>query len=216
MRSRDVFADMAGTESAPIDVCAIEDQIRSGWKAAYDWAVGLVSDGYLRAHSEMMARPPADESSAAWPSARSWDTAIRALATARILGISRDAQEICIIGLVGEAAGCGLFAYMRTLDLPDPAAVLDGSVKFAHDAMRPDRTHVLLGAVCRLAVNEPSKARTARVWTILAELQASAGSDVTLLGAETLLAGKLADKANPDYSRVVKVLGSALRASGVV
>ena len=216
MRTRDIFADMNSDEPAPVDVVTIEARIRAGWGDAYQWAVGLVSDGYLRAHAETFQRPNSDESSAAWPSGRSWDTAIRALATARILGSSRDAQELCVIGLVGEAAGVGLFAYMRTLDLPDPAAVLDGSVKFTHDAMRPDRTHVVLGSVCRLAVSEPSKVRTARAWTILAELQASAGSDVTLLGAETLLGAKLADSKSPDYQRVVKVLGSALRNAGVV
>lgn len=220
LRELDVFAAMAGGRGpASLDAAQEESRVQAAWPAAWARAVRIVWDGFLRANGEMLHNMPAEHdpaSSKGWASRRSWHMVTTLLASCEIQGASDDVRDELIAGTVGEAASVSLSAYMRNLDLPDPAAVLDGQATWEHNPQRPDSTFVALRAMADLVLTDDTNRadRATALWAILRQTSTH-GSDLILDAVSALIKGKLYRKADRNAAHCAKILAPMLRAAGL-
>jgi hypothetical protein len=163
------------TVREPISLEDDERQVREGWDTHYPRVAATVAS-FLKARPELLHVMPAasdPNASGPWPSHRSWDMLVNALTTCAILGYKGELPALFTEAWVGSGAATEFLAYAEANDLPDPAAVLDGTVTWEHSTTRPDRTYAVLAA-CAATV-APDKApkrdaRTARLWGIIGKV----------------------------------------------
>lgn len=207
----------AKTEKARVDrVLAEEARVMSLWDEPFAVARGLVA-GFIRKRPELLMQKPAagdPKAGKAWPSPRSWELATRALAGATVHDLSEAEREIFLASFVGNGPVAELAVWLAEADLPDPKDVLDGKVKFRHDASRLDRTAAVLQACAAYVSPERCanrKERAGRLWEILGDVDDAL--DVVVPAARVLVRAKLAglDEARP----VLMVLQPVLAAAGV-
>lgn len=141
---------------------AVEKRVRKEWAEAFAKSTGL-SIAFLRRHDMILKLPASKDpkASKAWPSPRSWEMAVRAMAGAEIHGLSSEDTDALLAGCVGEAAATAFVAFRRDVDLPDPAALLDGKVKWQPDD-RLDRTEAVLHACTALICPADAQKRMER------------------------------------------------------
>ena len=197
----------------------IEATVARGWMAAYSAAASVVTS-FIRARPQMLHSMPTNASDVrAWPSHRSWTLAVQAMATATALG-DTDVLDDIARGFVGDAAATEFAAYRAALDLPDPRALLDGTVVFVHDYMRMDRTMAVLAA-CATYVSMESKEHgvdhalhkkhITAVWKLIQPL-ANDTPDVVIPAAQVLCSAKLTNV--PTASAVLVKMRPILSAAG--
>lgn len=104
---------------------------------------------FLKSYPSLVQARPDNEIDAAgaWPSRRSWDN----LATTLSKTDNEGARAILTEGFVGQAAAVQFATWKRSLDLPDPQAVLDDPSSVDWKASSADRTHAILGSVLGMA-----------------------------------------------------------------
>jgi MoxR-like ATPase len=149
---------------SPTTAIALEKHVMAAWPAAWARAVSLETS-FLRAQPGMKNRcpKPGDPAAArAWPSDRSWENATRALASAQVHGLDRAETESFVEAFVGGGVGREFFTFIEEQDLPDAAAVLDGTVTFKHDRARLDRTVAVINGCLALLVPADAPRRKAR------------------------------------------------------
>ncbi len=83
----------------------------------------------------------------AWATRRSVETAMRFLVTAKITELSEDLQDAVLCGLVGDTWATSFRQWESTLDLPDPYAVLTGTVTYRLNPDRADIAYAVLSHV---------------------------------------------------------------------
>ncbi|MGW4054624.1 AAA family ATPase [Streptomyces sp. NPDC004779] len=151
-------------------------------------ARGVIS-GFLTARPGLAHHMPsaAEGRGRAWPSPRTWEMALRLLATGYASGAGRDAQSAALIGAVGEAAGIELVSYLEHLDLPDPDRVLADPDAFALPE-RGDRQLAFLIAVVAAVQSEPTRPRWEAGWEVLAKAVDAGVPDVAARAAGDLAA----------------------------
>ncbi|TRV79802.1 AAA family ATPase [Streptomyces sp. 130] len=179
---RTVARGMAGTwPEAPVPVV---DPARAAGAVAR--ARGAVS-GFLTARPGLVHHLPADAEGRgrAWPSPRTWDMALRLLATGYATGTGRDAVAAALAGAVGDGAGIELLSYLENLDLPDPDRVLADPDAFALPE-RGDRQLAFLIAVVAAVQAEPTRSRWEAGWAVLAKAVAAGVPDVAARAAMDL------------------------------
>lgn len=148
-----------------------EKRVLASWDEAYSLSSGVWAGAVRKLPSLLRNLPDVNDPSAskAWPSPRSNEFACRAMASAKVHGLSEAARDEFISAFIGVPAAAELLTYMRHLDLPDPDDVLDGKVKFKHDGRRLDRTVAILNScVARVAPKDAPKrqARAEKLWEI--------------------------------------------------
>ena len=155
----DVWADILRGDHlavAPIDAAEREAAVLAAWPEAFESALALVH-GFLSRKPELrQATPLPGDDSPAWPSSRTWEFAVRVLASCKVHGLCEDARDLWLAGTVGGGAAVEFAAWLRDADLPDPRALLDGTATWEIVAHRPDRTSAVLASV--LAVIKADKA----------------------------------------------------------
>jgi hypothetical protein len=149
-------------EVAPLKEPAInlEKRVMNSWSPAWAKARGIVA-GFVRANPAALHRQPAHgspESSKAWPSHRSWESATRALASAQVHNMSEADGDLFAAAFIGTGTLGELVTYRAQADLPDPSDVLDGKVTFKPDFKRLDRTFAVLGSTASLISSGISEA----------------------------------------------------------
>ncbi|MFJ2825374.1 AAA family ATPase [Streptomyces toxytricini] len=151
-------------------------------------ARGAVS-GFLTARPGLVHHLPnaAEPRGRAWPSPRTWEMALRLLATGYAAGSSREALAAALAGAVGEGAGLELLAYLENLDLPDPDRVLADPDAFALPD-RGDRQLAFLIAVVAAVQAEPTRPRWEAGWAVLAKAVDAGVPDVAARAACDLAA----------------------------
>ena len=220
LRNLDVFAVMEGKHApAALDAAKEESRVKAAWPAAWANAVRVIFDGFLRANGELLHNMPAESDPAAskgWTSRRSWETVCSLLASCEIQGASTDIRDELVCGAIGEAASVSLSSYLRHLDLPDPAKVLDGQATWEHNPQRPDSTFVALRAMADLVIADDTNQadRVTALWAILRQTSAH-GSDLILDAVSALIKGKLYRKADRNAAHCAKILAPMLRAAGL-
>ncbi|MFD0718228.1 MULTISPECIES: AAA family ATPase [Streptomyces] len=151
-------------------------------------ARGAVS-GFLTARPGLVHHMPneAEARGRAWPSPRTWEMALRLLATGYAAGSSREALAAALAGAVGDGAGLELLAYLENLDLPDPDRVLADPGAFALPD-RGDRQLAFLIAVVAAVQAEPTRPRWEAGWAVLAKAVDAGVPDVAARAAADLAA----------------------------
>ncbi|MFE9907006.1 AAA family ATPase [Streptomyces clavifer] len=181
---RTVARGMAGTWPA-LGVPVVEPAKVPGAAAR---ARGAVS-GFLTARPGLVHHLPADAESRgrAWPSPRTWDMALRLLATGYATGAGREAVAAVLTGAVGDGAGIELLSYLEHLDLPDPDRVLADPDAFALPE-RGDRQLAFLIAVVAAVQGDLTWKRWEAGWAVLAKAVDAGVPDVAARAAVDLAA----------------------------
>ncbi|MGW7032689.1 AAA family ATPase [Streptomyces xanthophaeus] len=151
-------------------------------------ARGAVS-GFLTARPGLVHQMPAGaaDRGRAWPSPRTWEMALRMLATGYAAAVDREALAAALTGAVGEAPGIELLSYLEHLDLPDPDRVLADPEAFALPE-RGDRQLAFLIAVVAAVQGELTRERWEAAWTVLAKAVEAGVPDVAARAAADLAA----------------------------
>ncbi|MFC8421315.1 AAA family ATPase [Streptomyces sp. NPDC057236] len=149
-------------------------------------ARGAVS-GFLTARPGLVHHIPADAESRgrSWPSPRTWEMALRLLATGYATGAGREATAAALTGAVGDGAGIELLSYLEHLDLPDPERVLADPDAFALPE-RGDRQLAFLIAVVAAIQSDPTRPRWEAGWAVLAKAVDAGVPDVAARAATDL------------------------------
>ncbi|MFJ6784950.1 AAA family ATPase [Streptomyces yangpuensis] len=151
-------------------------------------ARGAVS-GFLTARPGLVHHMPAEAAGRGrgWPSPRTWEMALRLLATGYAASTGREALAAALTGAVGEAAGIELLSYLEHLDLPDPDRVLADPDAFALPE-RGDRQLAFLIAVVAAVQSELTRPRWEAGWAVLAKAVDAGVPDVAARAAADLAA----------------------------
>ncbi|MGW4701914.1 AAA family ATPase [Streptomyces sp. NPDC004285] len=145
--------------------------------------------GLLTARPALVHRLPSGETmrGGAWPSPRSWETALRLIAFATAAGVSRDVLAQLVRGAVGDGPGLELLAWLDRMDLPDPELLL-ADPEGAELPERGDRRQAALEGVVEAVTRRPEKSRWDAAWVLLARALESGAPDLVVAPA-TALAG---------------------------
>lgn len=193
----DSFSTDVPSYDADLDRWAArEEEVKKLWPEAFANAVALVS-GFLRAQPQMKNACPDPSSGFAagpWPSDRTWEYAIRALASSKIHGLSDADESRFVRGFIGDDAFIGFAEFRRHLDLPDVAALLDGEITFKPTPARLDRTAaVITAAATMVAAKDSSTARVDAIWGFL-PLWTEGARDIAIPAMRQLVAAKKTSK----------------------
>ncbi|MFG2342314.1 AAA family ATPase [Streptomyces yangpuensis] len=181
---RTVARGMAGTWPE-VAIPTVDPAKASGAVAR---ARGAVS-GFLTARPGLVHHMPAEAAGRGrgWPSPRTWEMALRLLATGYAASTGREALAAALTGAVGEAAGIELLSYLEHLDLPDPDRVLADPDAFALPE-RGDRQLAFLIAVVAAVQSELTRPRWEAGWAVLAKAVDAGVPDVAARAAADLAA----------------------------
>ncbi|WP_151770356.1 AAA family ATPase [Streptomyces abyssomicinicus] len=191
---RTVARGMTGTW--PESAVPVVDPART--QGAVARARGAVS-GFLTARPGLVHHLPSDAEhrGRAWPSPRTWEMALKLLATGYATGAGREALAAALTGAVGDGAGIEFLSYLEHLDLPDPDRVLANPAAFALPE-RGDRQLAFLIAVVAAVQGEPTRERWEAGWTVLAKAVDQGVPDVAASAAVDLAAMRDTDWPVPD------------------
>jgi MoxR-like ATPase len=196
------------------DPAAEEARVLAAWPTARANAVGLITSFHIRNPGKLHAQPDVGnpQGGRAWASHRSWSNAVRAMASAKVHGLS-DADSVALIsGFVGEGATRELLVFQAQMDLPDPADVLDGKVQWEHDDSRLDRSMAVLNSIVSLAVGSDTNraTRLPRLWSIIDKTPAD---DIIAMSIKPLSRARLTT--HPSAVPVLARIRPMLKAAGI-
>lgn len=168
----------------PGDVAA---QVAADWPSVWAKASGIVA-AFITRRSDLLTTNPTDDGKP-FATPRSWETATRALGGAMLHGLNPTDTDAVIAGAVGAGAAREFSTFRANLDLPDPAAVLDGA-GFKHDPARLDRTMAVLSSCASLVVARACDNRDKRVNALLGlllQVVKGGAADAAVLSSQVLL-----------------------------
>jgi len=203
-------------DAAPLSAAAEEARVMVAWPEALAVATGRVT-AFLRSFPDLLCRQPPEGNPArgrAWPSPRSWELGLRALAGASIHRLDESDTDELLAGFVGAPAAQQYATWLSAARLPDPIAVLDGREPFEHDPDRLDRTAAVLGACAAMVVPpqaEQRDRRAIRLWIIMGGVAQSA-VDIVEPAAVALVKAGLGEtirEARPVLARMAPTLKMA-------
>lgn len=207
--------------AAPAEPAAdIEAKVMLRWPAEVARARGVVASFIQAKPGLAHAAPRLEDNTAskAWPSRRSWEYVVHALAGATIHNLTAEETQMLVQGFVGEAAAIEFYSWMQNMDLPDPVALLDGQVKWSIDLDRLDRTMAVLNVATAMVKPINAERRNPRgvvLWSIVADLLSKA-PDIAIVFAQQLLTVENGQKAlmPPEAFAAIGALSPYLLASG--
>lgn len=190
----------------------IEAKVSREWPAAAAQERGKIA-GFIQRNPTLLHKMAVKGSpDRAWPSHRSVEYAAVALTSATIHGLNESDTDELMSAFVGRPWVTEFRQWTELLDLPLPANVLDGDVRFAHDERRPDRTLVVLGACAALITptDAPNrKERGAVFWRLVGEIAKSA-PDLTMGAARAVIkSGLLVDAQKGVLRDLLPILSAA-------
>ncbi|MEU8548229.1 MoxR family ATPase [Streptomyces roseoverticillatus] len=143
--------------------------------------------GLLAARPKLVHQLPNSETrrGGAWPSPRSWESALTLIAFATAAGSSRDVLSLLVRGTVGDGPGLELLAALDRMDLPDPETLL-ADPSHAVLPERGDLRQAVLDGVVEAVRGRPEKDRWDAAWELLARAAATGAPDLVVVPATTL------------------------------
>ncbi|MBB6565946.1 AAA family ATPase [Kribbella sandramycini] len=124
--------------------------------------------GFLEARPTLIHRLPNTETrrGGAWPSPRSWETALTLLAFGTVAAASREVLALLVRGAVGDGPGLELLAHLDRMELPDPESLLANPTA-AELPARGDLRQAALEAVVAAVGAQPERERWEAAWAVL-------------------------------------------------
>ncbi len=143
--------------------------------------------GLLAARPKLVHQLPGSETrrGGAWPSPRSWESALTLIAFATAAGSSREVLSLLVRGTVGDGPGLELLAALDRMDLPDPETLLADPAS-AVLPERGDLRQAVLDDVVEAVRGRPEKARWDAAWELLARAAETGAPDLVVVPATTL------------------------------
>lgn len=218
------FSNMEESDGPRVNAEMEEQRVMDAWPGAIAYANGLVA-GFISRRPELLHKQPKThdgKSSRAWPSRRTWHYAATALASARVHGLNEIDTDTFMAGFVGLAAVQEFVTWRANLDLPEPADVLDGKVKWVHDVRRLDRTMAVLGACAGLVAPEKAEKKKERgneCWKLIGSVLTGPNSaaDCAIPAARVLRGAKMVIPSQyPAYQEVGHRMMPILVQAGIV
>lgn len=173
-----------------------EKKVEQEWNTHWSYASGLVT-AFLRIRSNLLHQQPSindPKASEAWPSPRSWEAATRALASARLHGMSGVNQFQMVAGFIGTGVASELDSFITNVDLPDIEGLLDGKVKWKHNPERLDRTCAVLSSATSYVISNHNKdgfkPRINKLWSLISNISKEA-VDICMMPIESLVKANL-------------------------
>ncbi|WP_258021215.1 AAA family ATPase, partial [Streptomyces anatolicus] len=150
--------------------------------------------GLLSARPRLVHQLPGNETrrGGAWPSPRSWETALRLIAFATAAGSSREVLSLLVRGAVGDGPGFELLASLDRMDLPDPETLLADPANAALPE-RGDLRQAVLDGVVDAVHRKPDKSRWEAAWALLVRAVETGAPDLVVVPATTLASLRRAD-----------------------
>ncbi|MGA5495861.1 AAA family ATPase [Streptomyces cinereoruber] len=170
--------------------------------------------GFLKARPTMIHRLPTTETrrGGAWPSPRSWETALTLLAFGTAASVSREVLALLVRGAVGDGPGLELLAHLDRMDLPDPESLLADPASAALPE-RGDLRQAALEAVVAAVGARPERERWEAGWAVLVRALETGAPDLLVAPATTLAALRRDDWEIPEsVERLAGVIGLARHA----
>lgn len=170
---------------------SLEKQVMQRWPDAFAKAVGITT-AFTKARAGLLhAMPEVGNANRtrAWPSHRTWEMATRALAGSDVHGADDITKINLLSAYIGAGAAGELTTFLSKADLPDPADVLDGKVKFKHEPRRLDRSVAVLNGAAALLSSPHCKnvaPRSERMWQIMGTVMEDA-ADIAVQPGRTLV-----------------------------
>lgn len=174
--------------TAVLDPDEEQDRVMSQWPTAYAKATGLVTS-LLSKNSALLVQKPHKDGSPAYATPRSWEHAMRIIASSDVHGLTAEESNQLLMGTIGAGPTQELIAFKELADLPDIEDLLDGKIKFEHDPARPDRTHVTFSSCGAMLSNTKCRNRVARantLWGILKKVSVDR-PDLCVVAAQPLI-----------------------------
>lgn len=158
-----LLGDVDKEITVEVDAVKEEARVEAAWDEAWSEARGLIA-AFIRARPDLLHKQPEighPDSSRAWPSHRTWEMATRAIAAAKVHGLTEAEADEFVSAFIGMGAVSELVSFRKKNDLPSPVEVLEGRVTFEHDKRRLDRTFAVLSScstyICSKSVGEDKK-----------------------------------------------------------
>lgn len=167
------------------------------------WAQAVSTSAFFEGRDDSVAycgqpEPDAPQSGYCWPSPRSWEMAMRSMATVKALGLDQELETILVEACVGEGAAAEWLEWRINADLPNPRDVIMKGWKI--DTSRLDRTCAVFSGVTSLvtSLQKPEQYQLAvPAWGRLHELIKAGLTDIALQHAQLMVtAGLGATKQN--------------------
>ena len=216
--SEGILSDWADTHNAE-PAASVIARIEQNIDVAEARAKGLVT-GFMRAASQHLITLPNigdPNASRAWPSLRTWELCIKAIAGAEANGLPDVEQDMLIEGCVGRGVAGELRQYQAEADLPNPATLLDAknaSKIWRHNPERPDITAAVLNS-CAALVSPPKAAqredRGVALWRLIDTVVKDAGDLAVTAGRALARAGHTG---SPTARKVMVKMGPVMQAMG--
>jgi MoxR-like ATPase len=202
-----------------------EARVISAWPKAWARARGIVT-GYVKSKDSALYRLPEignPDRSKAWASPRTWERAMRAIATVEALDETAALRDTLVQGCLGHAASVELAAYIKAVDLPDPEVLLGTPSMWVPDTKRLDRTMAVLGSVAAFVESRwkadegkdsaPRRALWEAAWFLMAAAVEAGITDVVAFPARTLL---LLDKPGATRNKHGQQVLGRLQSTGII
>lgn len=210
-----VLGGAGAQEVAAFDAQREEERVLAAWDTPWAKARGIVA-GFIRKRPELLHQMPKSgdpKASKAWPSQRTWEYVMRALASAEVHKLTEVERDDGLSAFVGAGPAGELLTYLTEADLPDPAELLDGKVKFIHEPKRLDRTVAVLSSCAALVTSqkaEKQSERAAALWKLCQPIVKDA-ADLVVPTGRALVKAKLSKfaEARPVLLKLQPVLEAA-------
>lgn len=218
--SEGILSDWAETLNVPSAEATIA-RIDARIDVTLAKAKGLVT-GFLRANSQHLIKLPDmgdPNASRAWPSLRTWELAIKALAGAEANDLPESETDVLIEGCIGRGVAGELRQYQAEANLPDPDKLLDAKNPakiWKHNPERPDITAAVLNSCAGLVTPKDARNRKARgeaLWGIIGEVVKDAGDLAVTAGRAIAKAGH---NTTPIARKVMVKMGPIMQAMGEI
>lgn len=204
----------ADNEEEEVDSLKEEARVMASWDVAFARAKGLASAFLKRRPELLMKQPQAGDpnGSKAWPSPRSWENAVRAMAAAEIHELNSEEADDLMGAFVGLGVASEMAEFRAQTDLPDPEDVLEERITFKHDPKRLDRTFAVLQSCAALLSPARAKRRLERgavYWKLLGSCM-KGGEDLVVPAIRIMTKAELVmplkEVANPVLEKILPML----------
>jgi hypothetical protein len=154
---------------------------------------------FLGTRPELATRMPdsASEAGFAFPTPRSWEMAARLYAAAQ--GAPGPVRTMLVAGCVGAPAAGEFLAYVSTLDLPDPEALLDDPASLRLNGRRSDIVHAVASSVWAVTEVRLTPERWVSCGRVLAGIADAGHADIAFATARRWVRARPAN-ALPDVA----------------
>lgn len=210
-----------GSQTNVVPIAQGEAVVLNGWENVWPRIAGLGA-GFMNRHNDKkklynLPKEGARDRGRAWPSPRSWEAALRAVATAEILGMKDNGIDM-LIASVGLGLAAEWAEWVAYANLPDPKDVLENG--WRADKRRLDIAFAVYSSAIAFALNKTDEAARRKyailAWNLLEQAVKDNLGDIALAPAGALTNAGYVMRAGPDVAAACKVVLSHLGTTGII